>query len=68
MNKNRIIWIISLVIITSILLASCAPQVVVETQVVRETQVVVETQVVESTTVVEKIVEVTPTQAPTLRL
>jgi ABC-type glycerol-3-phosphate transport system substrate-binding protein len=61
MNKKRIIWIISLVLMTSILLASCAPQVVVETQVVRETQVVVETQVVESTTVVEKIVEVTPT-------
>jgi putative chitobiose transport system substrate-binding protein len=61
MNKKRIIWIISLVIITSILLASCAPQVVVETQVVRETQVVVETQLVESTTIVEKIVEVTPT-------
>lgn len=63
MNKKHIIWIVSLVIVTSILLASCAPQtqVVTETQIVVQTQVVRETQLVESTKVVEKIVEVTPT-------
>jgi putative chitobiose transport system substrate-binding protein len=64
MNKKRIVWIISLVTLASLLLASCAPQVVKETQIVVETQVVKETQLVESTKVVEKVVEVTPTPGP----
>jgi ABC-type glycerol-3-phosphate transport system substrate-binding protein len=66
MDKKRIVWIISLVIMASMLLASCAPQtqVVTQTQVVVETQVVRETQLVESTKLVEKIVEVTPTPGP----
>src|SRR5574341_1417536 len=64
MNKRRIIWIVSLVTLASMLLVSCAPQVVMQTQVVVETQVVKQTQLVESTKVVEKVVEVTPTPGP----
>jgi ABC-type glycerol-3-phosphate transport system substrate-binding protein len=67
MNKHHLFRVLSLLILASLILASCAaptPQTIIQTveveKTVRETQIVVQTSVVE----VEKLVEVTPMPGP----
>jgi alpha-glucoside transport system substrate-binding protein len=62
MKKNSSFFIIlSLLVISSMLLAGCASP---TPQVITETQIVVETQIVKETQVIEKEVLVTPTPEP----
>jgi peptide/nickel transport system substrate-binding protein len=65
MLRNKIMWVLSLILIASMVLAACAPTTVEVIKTVEVEKEVVETQIVKETEIVEVEVEVAaPTEVP----